>query len=52
MDPTKDGTYKFIDNFLGEMMALFPDHYFHMGGDEVDGKQWDANPEIQVLSSY
>ena len=48
MDPTKDEVYKFLDGFIGEMTALFPDHYFHVGGDEVDGKQWDANPKIQT----
>src|SRR5206468_1315582 len=31
----------------GEMTKLFPDHYFHIGGDEVNGKAWDANPKIQ-----
>ncbi len=47
MDPTKDSTYKFIDPFIGEMAALFPDTYFHIGGDECNGKEWDANPQIQ-----
>lgn len=47
MDPTRDETYKFLDKFIGEMAKLFPDRYFHIGGDEVDGKQWDANPRIQ-----
>ena len=47
MDPTKETTYKFLDTFIGEMAALFPDQYFHIGGDEVNGKQWDANPKIQ-----
>lgn len=47
MDPTRDGTYKFLDKFVEEMAGLFPDHYFHIGGDEVNGKQWDANPKIQ-----
>ena len=47
MDPTQDRTYKFLDQFIGEMAALFPDQYFHIGGDEVNGKQWDANPKIQ-----
>jgi hexosaminidase len=47
MDPTKERTYKFIDHFIAEMAALFPDRYFHIGGDEVNGKQWDANPKIQ-----
>jgi hexosaminidase len=49
MDPTKDSTYKFLDTFIGEMAALFPDQFFHIGGDEVNGKQWDANPKIQAF---
>ena len=47
MDPTNEKTYKFLDIFIGEMTKLFPDHYFHIGGDEVNGKAWDANPKIQ-----
>jgi hexosaminidase len=48
MDPTREETYKFLDKFIGEMSELFPDAYFHIGGDEVNGKQWDANPQIQA----
>ncbi len=47
MDLTSEKTYKFLDEFVGEMTKLFPDYYFHIGGDEVNGKQWDANPKIQ-----
>jgi len=47
MNPTEEHTYKFLDEFIGEMAKLFPDRYFHIGGDEVNGKEWDANPEIQ-----
>jgi hexosaminidase len=47
MDPTRESTYKFLEKFIAEMSKLFPDQYFHIGGDEVDGKQWDANPKIQ-----
>ncbi len=46
-DPTNEKTYKFLDQFIEEMAKLFPDHFFHVGGDEVNGKQWDANPKIQ-----
>jgi hexosaminidase len=49
MDPTKEGTYKFLDKFIGEMAKLFPDAYFHIGGDEVNGKPWDDNPKIQAF---
>jgi hexosaminidase len=49
MDPTRQSTYQFLDPFIGEMAALFPDQYFHIGGDECDGKEWDANPRIQAF---
>jgi hexosaminidase len=49
MDPTREETYKFIDKFVQEMAALFPDEYFHIGGDEVNSSQWDANPKIQAF---
>ena len=47
MDPINEKTYKFLEGFVEEMAHLFPDHYFHIGGDEVNGKEWDANPKIQ-----
>jgi hexosaminidase len=49
MDPTQESTYKFLERFIAEMAKLFPDAYFHIGGDEVNGKQWDANPKIQAF---
>lgn len=49
LDPTRDETYKFLDGFLGEMAALFPDAYLHIGGDENEGKQWDRNQQIQAF---
>jgi len=48
MDPTRESTYQFLDRFIGEMTALFPDAYFHIGGDECNGKEWDANPRIKA----
>lgn len=47
LDPTREEVYKFLETFLGEMAALFPDEYLHIGGDENEGKQWDRNPAIQ-----
>jgi len=48
MDPTRETTFEFLDKFIGEMTALFPDAYFHIGGDECNGKEWNANPKIQA----
>jgi hexosaminidase len=49
LDPTREEVYKFLDSFFGEMAALFPDAYMHIGGDENEGKQWDRNPGIQAF---
>jgi hexosaminidase len=47
IDPTKDATYRFLDGFIGEMAKLFPDEYFHIGGDEVSAKAWNTEPHIR-----
>jgi len=49
MDPTDEKTYKFLNEFIGEMARLFPDQFFHIGGDEVNGKEWGANSKIQAF---
>jgi len=49
LDPTNEKTYKLLKTFFAEMTALFPDKYMHIGGDENEGKQWDANPKIQAF---
>ena len=47
LDPTKEATYAFAEAMIGELAAIFPDPYLHIGGDEVDDSQWQANPAIQ-----
>ena len=49
LDPSKEEVYRFLDTFLGEMAALFPDPYLHVGGDEVNGKQWDASERLAAF---
>jgi hexosaminidase len=46
IDPTRDATYIFIDHFLTEMAAIFPDAYVHIGGDEAPAPDWKTNPRI------
>lgn len=46
-NPANPNVYAFLDAFFGEMTGLFPDPFIHIGGDENDGKDWEANPEIQ-----
>jgi hexosaminidase len=49
LDPTNPKVYELLEGFLGEMAALFPDEYLHIGGDENNGVQWSANPQIQAF---
>jgi hexosaminidase len=43
-----DATFGFIDNVLDEVMALFPSHYIHVGGDEAVKDQWQGSPAVQA----
>jgi hexosaminidase len=47
MDPTRESTYRFLGRFVAEMVTIFPDLYWHIGGDENNGVEWKANPQIQ-----
>ncbi|BAN96652.1 beta-N-acetylhexosaminidase [Plautia stali symbiont] len=47
LDPSNEAVFRFIDTLIGEVAAIFPDPYIHIGGDEVDPSQWNASPKIQ-----
>ncbi len=50
LDPSREETYTFLDGFFEEMTALFPDPYFHIGGDEVLDKQWKESARVQAFA--
>ena len=47
LDPSNEQVYQVIDTLVGEMAAIFPDPWLHIGGDEVDPTQWNDSPTIQ-----
>ena len=49
LDPTRDEVFEFLDGFFGEVLPLFPDEYVHIGGDEVTGTEWMADPQVVAL---
>lgn len=49
LDPSQEPVYDFLDRFFGEMAGLFPDRYFHIGGDEVTGRHWAESPAIRAF---
>ncbi|PVX47900.1 hexosaminidase [Flavobacterium sp. 103] len=47
LDPSNPKTYQLLNEFFDEICPLFPGKFFHIGGDENEGKDWDSNPKIQ-----
>lgn len=45
----KESTYQFIFDVLNELIPLFPDGYFHLGGDEVVKMRWQLCPHCQAF---
>ncbi len=43
----KDSTFKFLENVLDEVIALFPSKYVHIGGDESPKTHWKQCPACQ-----
>lgn len=43
----KDSTMEFVYKVLDEFCEMFPDEYFHIGGDEVPKQRWNSCPHCQ-----
>lgn len=43
----EESTFVFLENVLGEVVALFPGAYVHVGGDEAVKDQWKASARVQ-----
>src|SRR5437667_4800293 len=43
-----DSAIHFMQDVLTEVLALFPDHYIHIGGDEAVKYEWQASPVAQA----
>ena len=40
-------TVQFMQDVLGEVLAIFPSRYIHIGGDEANKAKWQTSPRIQ-----
>ena len=47
--PSNDSTFIFLEDVLNEVMNIFPAPYIHIGGDEVDKRDWKKDPKDQAL---
>lgn len=44
-----ENTFKFLENVLDEVIAIFPSKYIHIGGDEAPKKYWKESAFCQQL---
>jgi hexosaminidase len=49
LDPSDERVYTTLDKIFGEIAALFPNPYIHVGGDECYHGYWEKNPACQEL---
>ena len=49
LNPGLENTYRFLDGVIGEVAALFPFGYIHLGGDEVPKGAWSHSPAVKKL---
>ena len=50
-DPSTEAFFGLLSSIIGEMAELFPDAYFHMGGDEIKLDCWSTDSKARDLSS-
>jgi len=49
LSPAREENYKMVDDIIGEVAALFPFQFIHVGGDEVNHNAWSKDPAIKAL---
>ena len=46
--PGKENMFRFLDDVIAEVSALFPGDYIHIGGDECKKTRWEKCPACQA----
>lgn len=46
-DPTRNTTYSFLEEFMNDVAAVFPDRFLHAGMDEAHYMCWQSSPVIK-----
>ncbi|MFN5225851.1 MAG: beta-N-acetylhexosaminidase [Bacteroidota bacterium] len=49
LSPVKENVYRFLDDIVTQLAALFPFQYIHTGGDECPKNFWEKDPAVQEL---
>ena len=46
LNPATNATFDVIKSLISECLTLFPDEYFHLGGDEVRATCWNSTASV------
>lgn len=49
LNPLEPKTYQVVRNVIGDIASLFPEPFYHAGGDEIIPGCWKADPKIQTF---
>src|ERR1700754_2681607 len=49
LNPTDERVYHFLDKVIGEVAALFPGKYIHIGGDECYKGYWEKDSSVKAF---
>ncbi|XP_057800426.1 beta-hexosaminidase 2-like [Salvia miltiorrhiza] len=51
LNPLNPKTYQVVKNVISDVVAMFPDQFYHAGADEVAPNCWKTDPHIQDFLS-
>jgi len=51
LHPLREVVYQMVSVLLAELSAIFPDDFFHLGGDEVDAECWLSDAEVKAWAT-
>jgi hexosaminidase len=49
LNPAVEVVYTALEAIFGEMVEMFPSHYFHVGADEVPVAAWETSPLANAM---
>eukprot|EP00049_Salpingoeca_infusionum_P022989 m.9815 g.9815 ORF g.9815 m.9815 type:complete len:552 (-) comp5496_c0_seq1:3325-4980(-) len=51
LNPANNATFDLLETLLTELGQIFPDSFFHIGGDEVSYLCWEEDPSVAAFMS-
>lgn len=51
LHPLREEVHEMVAALLAELAAIFPDDFFHLGGDEVDAECWLSDAEVKAWAA-